>query len=161
MLNCTKFRGGGVFFAPLPPLCSMISILNRVRTNTSKKPMHMLQETMIIFIFKIRHNFFKVPFFLCTIIEWNNLGPTFWNSKSFIFENSVLKFIRPSTSNVFNCDNHKCIGLITRLCLGVSDLREHKFKHNFQDCFNPICSCGLHIESTSPYLLHCPAFNDE
>ena len=43
----------------------------------------------------------------------------------------------------------------------MSHLREHKFKHNFQDCLNPICSCGLDIESTSHVLLHCPTFNDE
>ena len=38
----------------------------------------------------------------------------------------------------------------------MSHLREHKFKHNFQGCLNPICSCGLDIESTSHFLLHCP-----
>ena len=43
----------------------------------------------------------------------------------------------------------------------MSHLREHKFKHNFQDCLNPICSCGLNIESTSYFLLNCPSFNDE
>ena len=43
----------------------------------------------------------------------------------------------------------------------MSHLREHKFKHNFQDCLNPICSCGLDIESTSHFLLHCSTFNDE
>ena len=43
----------------------------------------------------------------------------------------------------------------------MSHLREHKFKHNFHDCLNPICSCGLDIESTSHFLLHCPSFNDE
>ena len=43
----------------------------------------------------------------------------------------------------------------------MSHLREHKFNHNFQDCSNPICSCGLDIESTSHFLLHCPTFNDE
>ena len=40
-------------------------------------------------------------------------------------------------------------------------MHQHKFKHNFQDCLNPICSCGLDIESTSHFLLHCPTFNDE
>ena len=45
--------------------------------------------------------------------------------------------------------------------IGMSHLREHKFKHNFQDCLNPICSCDLDIESTSHFLLHCPTFNDE
>ena len=112
--------------------------------------------------FKIRHNFFKNSFFPSTIIEWNNLDPTLRNSKSFVdFKNSILKFIRPSPSNVFNCNSHKGIRLITRLRVGMSHLREHKFKHNFQDCLNPICSCGLDIESTSHFLLHCPTFNDE
>ena len=43
----------------------------------------------------------------------------------------------------------------------MSHLREHKFKHNFQYCLNPICSCGLDIESTLHFLLHCPTFNDK
>ena len=43
----------------------------------------------------------------------------------------------------------------------MSHLHQHKFKHNFQDCLNPICSCGLDIESTSHFHLHCPTFNDE
>ena len=89
--------------------------------------------------FKIRHNLFKNSFFPSTIIEWNNLDPTLRNSKSFVdFKNSILKFIRPSPSNVFNCNNYKGIRLITRLRVGMSHLREHKFKHNFQDCLNPI-----------------------
>ena len=43
----------------------------------------------------------------------------------------------------------------------MNHLREHKCKHNFEDCLNPICSCGLDIEPTSHFLLHCPTFNDE
>ena len=66
--------------------------------------------------FKIRHNFFKNSFFPATIIEWNNLDPTLLSSKFFVdFKNRILKFIRPSPSNVFNCNNHKGIKLITRL----------------------------------------------
>ena len=64
-------------------------------------------------------------------------------------------------NNVFKCNNHNGIRLITRLRVGMSHLREHIFKHNFQDCLNPICSCGLDIESTSYFLLHFPTFNDE
>ena len=43
----------------------------------------------------------------------------------------------------------------------MSHLREHRFKHNFLDCLNPIYSCGLGIESTSHFLLHRPTFNDK
>ena len=66
-----------------------------------------------ILCFKIRYNFFKNSFYPSTIIEWNNLDPTLWNSKSFVVsKNSIPKFIRPSPSNVFNCNNYKGTRLI-------------------------------------------------
>ena len=55
----------------------------------------------------------------------------------------------------------KGVGFWKRLRLGLSHLPEHKFKHNFQNCLNPLCSCGLEIESTSHFLLHCPIFRDK
>ena len=45
--------------------------------------------------------------------------------------------------------------------VGLSHLREHKFKHSFQDTLNPICNCGKDIETTSHYLLHCPDYLEE
>ena len=91
-----------------------------------------------------------------TIIEWNKLNHNIRNSSSLsIFRTSILKFIRPSANSLFNCHNPKGIKFITRLRLGLSHLREHKFKHSFQDSLNPICSCGLDIESTAHFLLHC------
>ena len=39
--------------------------------------------------------------------------------------------------------------------LGLSHLADHKFKHNFQGCLNPFCSCGQEIETISHFLLHC------
>ena len=55
----------------------------------------------------------------------------------------------------YNCYNPKGIKLLTRLRVGLSQFREHKFKHSFQDTLNPICNCGKDIETTSHYLLHC------
>ena len=49
---------------------------------------------------------------------------------------------------------HKTVRRLSHLC-------EHKFKHNFQDCLNPVCSCDLDIESTPHFLLHCIIANDE
>ena len=48
-----------------------------------------------------------------------------------------------------------------RLRLGLSHLRYHKFKCNFQDSLNPHYNSGLNVESTSHYILHCPLFADE
>ena len=112
--------------------------------------------------FKTRHSFFKNSFFPTTIIEWNNLDHNIRNSSSFnIFRRIILRFIRPSANSFFNSHNPKGIKFITRLRLGLSHLREHKFKHSFQDSLNPFCSCGLDIESTGHYLLHCPTYITE
>ena len=50
---------------------------------------------------------------------------------------------------------------MTRICLGLSRLREHKFSHNFQNCINPLCSCAVDIKSTSHFFIHCPLFDDK
>ena len=49
--------------------------------------------------------------------------------------------------------------LKTRLHLGFRHLREHKFKYNFQDTLNPICSCSIEAETTSHYFLLSPFFD--
>ena len=113
-------------------------------------------------LFNIKHNFYKNSFFPSSIIEWNNLDPKLCNSENFcIFKNNILKFIRPKPNSFFNCCNLKGIRLITRLRLELSHLREHKFKYNFQNCLNPLCSSGSSIESTYHFLLHCPIFHDK
>ena len=111
-------------------------------------------------LFNINHNFHRNSFFPSSIIEWNNLDPKLRNSGNFgNFKNDILKFIRPKPNSFFNCSNLKGIRLITRL--ESSHLREHKFKYNFQNCLNPLCSCGSSIESTSHFLLHCFILHDK
>ena len=112
--------------------------------------------------FKVRHDFFKNSFFPSTATEWNKIDKNIRKSESLnIFKKSILKFIRPSQNRVYNCHNPKGIKLLTRLRVGLSHLREHKFKHSFQDTLNPICTCGEDIETTSHYLLHCPDYLEE
>ena len=78
-----------------------------------------------------------------------------------VFKNNILQFIRSKPDSFFKCCNLKAIRLITWLRLELSHLREHNFRYNFQNCFNPLCSCGSSIESTSHFLLHCPVFHDK
>ena len=72
-----------------------------------------------------------------------------------------LKFIRPFPNSVFNCHNCKGIKYLTRLRLGLSHLREHKFKNGFQDTLNPFCSCGLDVETNMHFFLYCPLFSNQ
>ena len=48
---------------------------------------------------------------------------------------------------------------LSHLRLGFSHLNQHRFRYNFQDCLNPLCSSNKEIEDTSHYLLHCHIFS--
>ena len=78
-----------------------------------------------------------------------------------VFKKNLLKFIRPSPNSVFNCHKGKGIKYLTRLRLGLSHLREHKFKHSFQDTLNPFCLCGLDVETNTRFFLCYPVFSNQ
>ena len=75
------------------------------------------------------------------------------------FNIQKLSFIRPLKSYVYNIFDPIGLKFLTRLRLGFSHLNEHRFRHNLQDCMNPLCSCSLEIEDTSHYLLHYHHFS--
>ena len=109
-----------------------------------------------------RTEFFKNSFFPNTIKEWNNLNITIRNSLTLSsFKNNILKIIRPSLNPVYYINNPIGLKFLTRLRLNFSHLREHKFKHNFQDTLNPLCGCSLEIESTEHFFLRCLNYANE
>ena len=110
-------------------------------------------NNQILFL-NIKINFFKNSFFPAVIPEWNNLGIR----KSYschIFKNLILKFIRHKPKRISSTQNFEGLKLLTKMRLVLSHLADPKFKHNFQDCLNPIFSCGQVIETTSHFLFHC------
>ena len=109
---------------------------------------------------KLRHILPRSP--LLTIFKSFIRPHLDYNSESLnIFKKKLLNFIRTSGSTVFNCHNPRGVKLLTRFNLGLSHLREHKFKHSFRDSLNPICSCGNPIQTPAHFLLHCPNFSNE
>ena len=127
-----------------------------------RTPNYRTRKTDDVPYFNIKHNFFKNSFFPSAVIEWNKLDSRLRKAKSFTdFKRNILSFIRPKANSIFNCNSSKGLKFFTRLRLGLSHLREHKFKHSFQDSINPLCSCSLDIESTIHSYLHCPQFTIE
>ena len=100
--------------------------------------------------FNAKITFLLNSFFPAVITEWNNLDISIHNSSScHIFKNLILKFIRPKPNWISSTQNFGGLKLLTRMRLGLNHLANHKFRHNFQDCLNPICSCGQEIETIS------------
>ena len=57
-----------------------------------------------------------------------------------------MKFIKPEPNIIPSTQNFEGLKLLTTMSL--------KLRHNFQDCLNPICSCGQEMETASHFLLH-------
>ena len=133
-------------------LYNYVSTINRsCKTRSGDKFLHMYCRT----------EYFANSFFPYTIKEWNNLSPEVRKSVSYeVFKNSLLKFIRPFPNSLFNVSDRFGSKLLTRLCLALNHLREHKFNHNFQGTINPLCSCSLELESTTHFFLRYQNFTD-
>ena len=103
---------------------------------------------------------FKYSFLLSALRDWFKLDESIRNSESIsIFKTKLLSFIRPAQSSIYNILGQIGIKLLTRLHLDFSNLNEHRFRHNFKNCLNPLYSCSLETEDTLHYLLHCHHFS--
>ena len=99
--------------------------------------------------FHCRTESFKNSFFPFTIEAWYSLDPSIINSNSSkVFKSKLLAFIRPVQRSIYNVFNPQGLKFLTRLRLGLSHLNEHRFRHNFKDCLNPLCSYSLEVENT-------------
>ena len=107
--------------------------------------------------FKSKQICLKNSFFRSTVSEWNKLNPSLRISESFLtFKKTILQLVKLAANSVYN------FTLITQLRLGISHLRKHMFKHNFQKSLNPLCNCGHGIESTTHffYTVHYSLMKD-
>ena len=92
-------------------------------------------------------------FFLSSVTECNKLHDNIRNSE---LDNTCKKQINLSDQVLVRL---MCIAkLFTRLRVGLSHSREHKFGCNFQD---PFCNCGGHIKKTTHFFLHCSNYSTQ
>ena len=68
-----------------------------------------------------------------------------------------MEFLGVVPNPLYRVHNPIGIKYLTRLRVGLSHLREHKYNHNFLDTNDPYCSCDRKsVESNDHYLLRCP-----
>ena len=76
--------------------------------------------------------------------------------KTYITKN----YIRTPGHSFFGISDKHGICLLIKIRVSFSDLRDHRFSHNF-NCVSPVCNCGLGDETTAHYMLRCPLFTLE
>ena len=91
----------------------------------------------------VRTERFKSTFFPSSTLSWNKLHPNIQYSSSIeMFKRALLISIRPKPALIYKIHHPRGLKLVMRLRLGLSHLREHKFRHNFNDTIDPFCLCG-------------------
>ena len=68
---------------------------------------------------------------------------------------SILKKVRSPPNSVFDIHNPLGLKFLSRLRMPFSHLKEHKFKHNFQDNLDQFCNCRLYTKTTVHFFLCC------
>ena len=113
--------------------------------------------------YRTKHDYFENSFFPYCVREWNKLSPEIRCLPTIArFKKALLAFIRPEGHKVFGLHNPYGVKLLSRLRMGLSHLKEHKFKHGFSDSVLPLCSCGLlESETTEHFLLRCKSYITE
>ena len=131
-----------------------------INTIPNSKRQHQTRNSGNIPLSSVKHDYFKNSFLPSAVTEWNKLDCYISNADSFeVFKTCLLSFIRPMANSIYNIHNPHGVKYLTRLRIIFSHLKEHKFKHNFQDSIDPMCSCSSGIETTIHFFLHCANFN--
>ena len=107
--------------------------------------------------FRCMITFFQNSLLPFTITKWNKLDSDIRNIDSHaIFRKKLLTFIRPLGNDTYGIFDQLGVRLLNRLRLGSSHLSEHKFRYNFADTLNPLCSCSLETKNKEHYFLTLP-----
>ena len=88
---------------------------------------------------------YRYSFFPHAIDCWHQLSSLIKNSLSInISKKRYLDLFKVNARSLYGSQQPIGTKLLTRLRVGLSQLRAHKFSHNFQDTPHPFCPCSFH-----------------
>ena len=97
----------------------------------------------------------KNSFFQNVVHKWNKVDEKIKGATSYsLLKTSLLKMGRAHANSTYRIHNPVGIRLLTRLRCGLTHLNKHKFRHNFVDCMNPLCSRSIEPETTLDFFLN-------
>ena len=124
----------------------------RILHNTRTKR----HDVMLTRTLKFRHSFFPD-----TSNSWNYLSSFIKNAPTLnVFKKRYMEFFIVTPKPIYGIHNPVGIKYLTRLRVGLSHLRAHKYQHNFVDTTTQCCSCANNVSETiEHYLLYYPNYS--
>ena len=102
---------------------------------------------------------YERSFFPFCKLGWGNLDNNLREANTLDeFKRLYIGNIRPPKKGFCPTDDKYGLKRLTQLRVDFSDLRKHRFDHNF-NCPSPICKCGIEEESNKHYFLRCRMFS--
>ena len=136
-------------------LLHRLTLYFKIKTNVA--PIYLNQY--VLFSSPVGTDRYKRFFFPSCFNEWESMDTALKNyTDSNNFKSVYLKNIRPVKKSTYKILDRYGLKLLSCLRVDFSDLRVHRFNHNF-NCTDPTCKCGFEEESTDHYLLRCPRFS--
>ena len=111
-------------------------------------------------IISTRTKKFQYSFFPHCVNAWGKLSNFITGALTLsIFKSRYLQFFSVAPNSIFKIHNPDGLKFLTRLRMGLSHLKSHKYRHNFKDTPDQFCVCdNKSIESVEHYLLCCPLY---
>ena len=142
-------------------------IINNLTPLYTKEPISPLQQPNyplrsqdVVGRVRARTEKFQSSFYPNCISVWNKLDSEIRIAPSVsAFKAKLLSIIRPTAKSLFGIFDPIGLSYLLQIRIGLSKLNFHKFKHNFRDTINPMCSTNDGIEDTEHFVLLCPAFD--
>ena len=93
----------------------------------------------------------KPRFLSASCVEQKSSKSPFYHKGS--FSKKLLTFIKPTENKTFSIFDPSGIKVLHRLRVDFGHVNENKFRDNFADTLNTLCSCSLETESTAHFFL--------
>ena len=102
------------------------------------------RNTCCFKLFNMSKRTFQNSFLPFRVIEESKLDLDVRNVETYLlFCKNLLNFVRPIENSIYNIYDPLGIKFLHKLRVGFSHLHEDRFRHNFADTMNPLCSCYL------------------
>ena len=119
-------------------------------------------EPLILTPFVPRTDKFSSSFFPSCVFSWNRFLTSVQRNETDInkFKIKLLSSFKPNKCDYYGIDDKVGLRFLTQLRVDLNPLRKYKFKHNFADTSDELCSSCDEIDDIHHYLLDCQRYLD-
>ena len=137
---------------------TFVKILNK----SLQEPFYSFRVRTVIGKICARTDNYKSSLYPNCLSEWENVDPETRTAPPLaIVKAKISRIIRTTPEQVYGIHSPKRLANLTQLRVGLSELNDHKFRHNFNTTINPLFTINDGVEDAEHLLLHCHSYHQQ